>query len=311
MGYASTLLASSQRSRRGGLASRWLADYPYHGGPPSGGAGGGLTRTTSGILFFDDFNRADGALGGSWTNDAGTWTISSNAATSSGGNFDRCRNTSLSTNAAALYEWRCRAPSGGIYMMPRLMAAASDDFHLDLKGDNTDKRLSDGAATDHTIASLTLTMDTSYHAVKVWYTTVPDGSRDFVVYFDRVAKLGSLASPFHSTTGPTSAGNPGLMGYGGAPLFDWILVSSGHLLTVTGLSGTQAFRLFDGTHTVIGSSSTQSGGSATLDLITLVDGLTTGTVEVYDSTSWGTLVATYPGAGTATDIAGGDSYALS
>jgi hypothetical protein len=306
-GYAVHGLASTALAARGGLASRYLASYR----PEAGGAT--LTRTASGIIFYDDFARSDRALNGDngWVDDAGTWSIVSGVATSSGGNFDRNRNTGMTSTAAGIWEARAKAPSGGIYHMLRLLAPSSaDDYHLDLKGDNTDKRLSRAASSDNTLASLTLTMDaTSYHVVKVRYS----GTRDFVVWFDRAAGvLGSLGTPFHSTTGPTAAGVVGLMGYGGAPLFDWVLVSSDHLITVTGLTGTQGFRLFDSGASVIGSSGTQSSGSATLDLATLTDGLTTGFLQVYDDAgTWAvpTTGARYPAvSGNATDICGGDVY---
>ncbi len=311
-GYGSIQDATSLLTARGtlaslSLASKYLADYH-----PTTGPAGLLTRTTSGILFFDDFVRSDRALNGDngWVDDANTWSIVSNVATSSGQNFARCRNTGMTPVAAAIWEARVQSPSGGIYSMLRLLApSSSDDYHLDLKGDNSDKRLSRAASTDTTIATLTCTMNTSYHVIKVRYS----GTRDFVVWFDHAAGvLGSLGTPFTSGAGPTAAGVVGMMGYGGAPLFDWVLVSSSHILTVTGLSGTQAFRLFASGGGTIGSSGAQTAGSATLDLSTLVDGLTTGYIEVHPSTAFASMQARYPAvSGDATDIAGGDSYAFS
>lgn len=300
----------------GPTAYRGTARRGYHGlrladcrlSPAPGGGGGTLTRSASGILFFDDFVRSDRALNGDngWVDDANTWSIVSNVATSSGQNFARCRNTGMTPVADAVYEARAQAPSGGIYHMLRLLApSAADDYHLDMKGDNTDKRLARAASTDTTLASITLTMDTSYHVVKVRYSA----TRNFLVWFDHVLKLGSLGTPFNAGAGPTAAGAVGMMGYGGAPLFDWVLVSSSHTITVTGLSGTQAFRLFASGGATIGSSAAQSGGSATLDIALLVDGLTTGYIEVHSSTAFASMQARYPAvSGDATDIAGGDSY---
>lgn len=270
----------------------------------------GLTRTASGIVFYDDFGRADGALGGNWVDDAGTWSISSGQATSSGGNYDRNRNTGVSL-ADGIYEARMQSPSGGIYCGFRILApGAADDFHIFMKGDNTDKRLARAANTDTTVASITMTMDTSYHVHKLRYTA----TRNFVYWFDRVAKLGSLGSPFNSGAGPTAAGAVGLIGYGGAPLVDWVLVSTDHIITVTGLSGTQGFRLFDPSDVAIGSSGTQAGGSATLDVATLFDGKFAGYLKTYDDAgTWSvpTTAGRYPPVtGNANDVAGGDSYRL-
>lgn len=280
--------------------------------PVLSGSQNTLTRSASGILFFDDFNRSDRALNGDngWVDDAGTWSIASNVATSSGGNFDRCRNTGMTPVAGAVWETRAKAPSSGIYHMFRMLVpSSSDDYHFDMQGNNGDKRLSAGAASDTTLASgLTLTMDTNYHVIKALY----QATRKFVVWFDHSATtaLGTLGTPFTAGSGPTAAGVVGLMGYGGAPLFDWVLVSSDYKITVTGLSGTQAFRLFDSGGGTIGSSAAQSSGSATLDISSLVDGLTTGYIEVHPTTGFASMQARYPAiSGNATDIAGGDSYA--
>lgn len=269
----------------------------------------GLTRSASGIVFYDDFNRADGALGGNWVDDAGTWSISSGQATSSGGNYDRARNTGVSL-AAGVYEARLKAPSGGIYCGLRLLAPSSaDDYHVFLKGDNSDKRLARAAASDTTIASLTLTEDLNYHVLKVRYS----GTRDFVVWWDHAAGvLGSLGTPFNAGAGPTAAGAVGLIGYGGSPLVDWVLVSTDHIITMTGLSGSQGFRILDPSDVVIGSSGTQSGGTATLDVATLFDGRFAGYVQMYDDAgTWAVPNSNgrYPPVtGNANDIAGGDSY---
>lgn len=286
-----------------------LADCALSGA--SGGAAPGTTlaRTASGILFHDDFNRADGALGGNWVADQGTWAIASNLATNtSAGNFDRNRDTTIS-QADAVYECRMRAPTTSIYCGLRLLApGAADDYHAFWQGNNGDKRLARAASTDTTIATLTMTANTSFHVVKVRYTA----TRNFVIWVDRVAALGSLAVPFTSGAGPTAAGNPGLLSYGGAAEYDWILVSSDHFITVTGLSGTQAFRLFDSGGGTVGSSAAQTAGSATLSLATLTDGLHTGYIEVHPDTSFGSAQARYPAvSGNATDICGGDSYSFS
>ncbi len=314
--YASKGRLTRRRRASTSIASKYNARYTAV--VASGGGGGGgttLTRSTSGVLFFDDFVRSDRALNGDngWVDDANTWSIASNVATSSGQNFARCRNTGMTPAAAAVWEARAKAPSGSIYHMLRMLVpSSSDDYHFDLKGDNSDKRLSRTASTDTTIASgLTLTMDaTSYHVIKALY--VP--TQKWVVWFDHSATtaLGTLGSPFNGGAGPTAAGVVGMMGFGGAPLFDWVLVSSDHIITVTGLSGTQAFRLFASGGATIGSSAAQTAGSATLDIATLTDGLTTGYIEVHPTTSFASMQARYPAvSGDATDIAGGDSYAFS
>lgn len=280
-----------------------------------GGGGGSLTRTSSGILFYDDFARSDRALNGDngWVDDAGTWSIVSQQATSSGGNFDRCRNTGMTPVAGAVWEARAKAPSSGIYHMFRLLVpSSSDDYHFDMQGNNGDKRLATGASTDTTLASgLTLTMDaTSFHVIKALY----QATRQFVVWWDHSATeaLGNLGTPFTAGSGPTAAGVVGMMGYGGAPLFDWVLVSSDHLLAVGGLTTGQGFQLLDASDVVIGSSGAETAGTATLDIATLVDGLTTGYLQVYnDQGTWADPVsgARYPAvSGNATDLCGGDIY---
>ncbi len=298
------------------IARNWVASYTAVVAG-AGGAGHSLARTTSGIIFSDTFNRSDRALNGDngWVDDTGTWNISSNQATNtSAGNYDRNRNTGVSA-ATAVYEANMKAINGSNYCGIRCLApSSSDDYHIFMNGGNTDKRLARAANTDTTIASITMTMDTNFNVHKLLYTTVPDGSRDFVYWFNRVAKLGSVATPFHSTTGPTVAGAVGFISYAGAALYDWVLVSSDHFITVTGLSAGYGFRLFDGSSSLIGSSGSVTAGSATLDVATLFDGLFTGSIQVYsDQGTWATPITggRYPSSSTAADICGGDSYAFS
>jgi hypothetical protein len=309
------LAQDTSRGRRGFNGLR-LADCGLVAATTGGSSGGGttgLTRTASGIVFHDDFNRADGALGGNWVDDAGTWAISSGQATnSSGGNYDRCRNTGVSL-AAGVYEARLKAINGSNYCGLRYLApSAADDYHVFLNGGNSDKKLSRAAATDTTIASgLTLTMDTNYHVVKAKY--VP--SQKHVIWFDHnvTPALGSVGTPFNGAAGPTAAGAVGFISFAGAALYDWVLVSTDHVITVTGLSGTQAFRLYDASDVVIGSSGVQSGGSATLDIATLVDGLVAGHIQVFDDEgTWAaeTPNGRYPVSSIANDLCGGDEYAL-
>lgn len=297
------LVSARTRRRANGLS---LPELNLSGAQSVVG-GGTLTRAASGIVFYDDFNRADGSLGGSWVTDAGTWAISSNQATnSSGTNFDRCRNTGVSLTAG-VYEARMKAVSGTNYCGLRWLApSASDDFHFLAAGNNTDEHFARAAASDVNLGTLTATMDTNFHVWKVVYS----GTRQHVFLFDHATGvLGSFAVPFTPTTGPTAAGAVGFISYGGAAIYDWVLVSSGRFITVTGLTGTQAFRLFNSVGGTIGSSAAQSSGSATLDISTLVDGLVTGYIEVHPDTSFAAMQARYPAvSGNATDICGGDSY---
>jgi hypothetical protein len=288
-----------------------MADCRLSGALTGGGGGHALARLTAGLLFSDDFNRADGAPGGNWSNVSGTWVISSNALTDSApGNFHSMTNTF--SNGTGVYEAKMRAPTAGGYAGLRLMAhSGTDDFHQWVNNNGAsggDNRLGYGGSSDGSISNLGQVTGSTYHVVKV---DILAPARDFYVYLDRVLRLGSPGSRFRSSQGPTTAGTIGFWMYSSAPLIDYVLVYSSTIITVTGLTASQAFRIFDGSHTVIGSSATQSSGTATIDIATLVDGLITGTVEVYDTTAWGTLLATYPSAGTATDICGGDSYSFS
>ncbi len=293
------------------IASKYNARYNAAVVAAGGGAGTNLTRTTSGVIFFDDFVRSDRALNGDngWVTDTGTWAIVSNVATNtSAGNFDRNRNTGVSATTA-MYEHRVKTP-GVFYGGIRFLApSSSDDWHQWIVGNNSDQRLAYGANSDNTVATIgALGGDTTnFHVVKVWYAA----TRNFVVWHNHVLKLGTIASPFTpAAVGPTAAANVGFMTYGGAVLFDWVLVSSSYLITVTGLTGTQAFRLFASGGATIGSSAAQTAGSATLDISGLVDGLTVGYVELHTTTSFASLVARYPSAGDATDLCGGDVLTL-
>jgi hypothetical protein len=311
MGYASQQLASAARAYRGGYASQWLADY--HGSQAAGGGGGGgsnLARTTSGIVFSDTFNRADGSPGGNWTADQGTWAISSNVLqNTSAANFDRIRNTGVSL-ADGVYEARVRAPASGRYAGLRILAPdANDDYHLWLH-DGSDNSLGYAAASDSRISSNLITEDGNFHVLKLIYIT----SRKFVVYYDHVAVLGSVAAPFTSGAGPTATAGVGFMAYNGQSDFDWVLVSSDHLISVGGLAAGQGFQLLDPSDVAIGSSGAESGGTATLDISGLVDGLTTGYIQTYDDQgTWAvpTPGGRYPASSTASDICGGDVYTLS
>jgi len=234
------------------------------------------------------------------------------AKNTSAGNFDRNRQSGL-TLAAGVYEARIRAPTTAIYCGIRLLApSAADDYHIFWQGNNGDKRLARAANTDTTLASLTMTADTSFHVIKARYT----GTRNFVLWLDHSATtiLGTLGSPFIPGSGPTAAGNPGLLSYGGAAEYDWMLVSSDHLITVTGLSGTQAFRLYDASAVLLGSSAVQSAGTATLSVATLFDGLGAGNIQVFDDEgTWAVPTANGrypPNTGVSNDICGGDVYAL-
>lgn len=298
------------RGRRGARGLH-LADCAL--GLPGAPPPATLTRTQSGIVFYDDFSRSDRPLGGDngWVDDVGTWAIVSGFATNtSGGNFDRNRQTGIAARTSGVYEARFQVP-GGRYAMLRLLAAdASNDWHLDLDANNGDKWLAYHAlpgTSDARVGTLTCTMNSSFHTAKARYT----GTRQFVIWFDHSATtaLGTLAVPFAPTLGPTAAGYPGLMAYGGGSvLWDWVLVSSDHQITVNGLTGAQAWRLFDASHTLLASSATQSGGSAAISIATLGDGLLTGSLEVYTSTTWAVLLASYPPSGVATDLCGGDQF---
>ncbi len=292
------------------IASKYNARYNAVVAGGGGGGGNSLARTTSGILLYDDFSSA---LSGNWSVGQGTWSTSGgNLSNTSAGNFDRIHNTTVSV-ASAMYEMRAKAPSNPIYiMLACLVASGTSDWHVDAIGQNNDKALAYNGTSDTRAATLTFTMDTTnFHVLKMLY--IP--TKHFVVWHNHVAGIGSgtIAVPFDASagTGPTAAGNPGIMAYGGAILVDWYLVSSDYKITVTGLTGTQAFRLFASGGATIGSSAAQTAGSATLDISSLVDGLTTGYIEVHPDTSFASMQARYPGAGDSTDIAGGDSYAFS
>jgi hypothetical protein len=299
-------------SGRRGYHGLRIADCSLVG---AGGGGVSLVQDSSGIVFYDDFGRSDRNLNGDngWVTDTGTWEIVSGlAVNTSGGNFDRNRQAGMTARTAGVYEARFQVAAGRYSMLRFLAADASNDWHIDLDANNGDKHLAYHAlpgVSDNRVASPSLTMNSSFHTIKARYT----GSRDFVLWFDHAspAALGTLGTPFHSTLGPTAAGYVGLMAYGGGCFYDWVLVSADHLITVNSLSTGWGFRLLDPSDAPVGSSGAESGGTATLSVATLFDGLYTGHLQVYqDPGTWALPVtgARYPSGSGDADMCGGGIY---
>jgi hypothetical protein len=298
---AGRLAAMSSRGRRGYHGLR-LEDLRLT--PPAGGSGT-LVRTTSGLLFTDTFNRADGAPGGTYVSDQGTFVIDTNRLTnSSAGNMDRCRFTAVSATDA-VYEARLQAPSGGQYAGLRfLSASASTDYHQWVHN-GADTGLGYDANTDSRITSLGISLDGNYHVIKAAYFS----TRSIRVWCDTTLRIsgGGAGGGFTSGAGPTTAGAIGVICYGGQVYCDWLAAYTSTVLTVTGLSAGMGFQLFTSGDVLIGSSGAESGGSATLDTGPLTTGLTDGYVLVYtDQGTWAAPVAT--ARADHTDIVGGDSY---
>lgn len=101
--------------------------------------------------------------------------------------------------------------------------------------------------------------------------------------------------------------------------YDYLQIFSSYKLNVTGLSPGNAVRLFDQSGT-LESQGTESAGTATLDMLSTVDGVPCdldtnpdhdsggfkGTIEVYSDNTFANLICSY----SADDIWGGDTYTL-
>jgi hypothetical protein len=81
--------------------------------------------------YSDDFNRANGAIGASWTQDSGTWTIASNVAgKASAAGFDQARYASDLGSADHYCEIELRTNNGGIAAGPAVRMSATGSYAL-------------------------------------------------------------------------------------------------------------------------------------------------------------------------------------
>ncbi len=119
-----------------------------------------------------------------------------------------------------------------------------------------------------------------------------------------------------STSGLSTGLNDGSNTYPGvyyynAPGARWrnIVAYKDYRITVNGLSSSMAFRLFDNVGGTLGSSGTQSGGTAHVN-VHLLSWPITGFIQVYSDNTYAIALpgGRWPSAGNATDIVGGDVF---
>lgn len=292
----------------------------------------GLFRT-SGLLYADTFNRADGSPGTPWVSDLGTWRIVSNkltlqtAAYTGSPEFapDRLRNTAINSNR--MVAEFVMAVAGGQQAGPLLLGQSGQN------GEGYEMLITPGVGLQQTAhntpvvggvrqtpttwfgSQLPVTGDQEYR-----YKVSMDASGSTLLVNNRTEWLvqdlvnAGANSPHDAIVGPTAAGAGGFVAYGGTSFtIDEVYFYKSIYLTVSGLTGTQGFRLYDATNAVIGSSAAQSGGSATLNIATLINCPFTGYIQVFDDAgTWAapTTDGRAPASGSYTNIYGGDVWAF-
>jgi hypothetical protein len=290
---------------------------------PSGGGGGAPNPSTlyvqrRGLLFYDDFGGYSGntSIGSSlpengWDSFAGSWEIRGGVLVSAtGANDELIYNTNV-YGLGYVVEVRARVTGStqyaGIFMSAQPGSVRNDNGFLFKTNDLQFNYHNPGLFAANSITSgVTLTTNTYYRLKGQVRHSIHTTNHRGRAWQDRVLKL----SEFNSTIGPTAPGYPGIGIYGGAPEYDLFCVYRDCFIRVYGLSGTMAFRLFDSSNTLMGSSGAQINGQASLDVMTLIDCPFNGFIILYTDTTYATQVtdARFPASGNDPTICGGDIW---
>lgn len=298
-----------------------------------GGGGGGTNPSTlypirRGLLFFDDFGgygTSDVNIGNNgppekgWFGISGTWNVNhtnqGQLQSTTGANDELLVNTSpglyglsyiveikaRSTNAGSIYF--------GIFMGCLLTSTRQDNGFLVKNGDLQYNYHNGGGLTAATSTSTGISLsNNTYYRLKGQARCSGAGISNHYgeAWLDKVSKL-----TFNSSLGSNAPGWPGIGIYGGAPEIDLFCVYRDRTIRVYGLAGTNyAFRLYDSSNTLVGSSGTEVNGVATLDIMTLIDCPFAGHIILYTDNTYGTQVtdARWPAAGNDPTICGGDDF---
>lgn len=249
--------------------------------PASGGGGSGassrVSLTTSGLQYYINFknypdqalpNAANGSTGpDGWyvhnTNDQGSWELVNGLLIpTTNGNMDRCRRDSA-TWLNKIYEYGFRHLSN-FHIGGRQAVGASEDYDQLIRHQEWQRDY--GAASTYgqnisTSTSVRVLMNTySRYKMRLNWTGAARLLSDW-------QNRKSVFNAFSSGAGPTTAGGIGVIAYQAqyvAGMTDYAVYDD-TVISVAGLSGTDGFRLYDALGNLVGSSSAQSSGTATLD----------------------------------------------
>lgn len=293
-----------------------------------------LTRSASGLILYQDFEALTlGDISGQsgWITRLGTGTpnfdqglggphtvVAGKYLQMTSGGYHRTQNeTATALNQVIEARMRLQAADWMGLRWAVTPGVTWSEYAVLLKSGSTDGLYYVTGGTQLSIA-----LDTAPTIVtNTWYRvrvkfTYSGGTRTAIVWIQDDALASPPVELFSGTVpgGPTVAGYPGVEVFnGGGVQVDWFSVYSSDPLTVTGLTGSQGFRVYNASDTVLASSAAQSGGSASVDLAAVLSSPFTGYIKVFeDAGTWATETpqGRYPaGAGTtATDLRHGDSY---
>lgn len=333
-----TTFGASGGSHSGGLVpdpgasagtTRFLREDATWQTAGGGGGGGGsrLALSSTGLLYYINFRNfpdqalpsaANGSTGpDGWyvhnTNDQGTWELVNGLLIpTSNGAMDRCRRDSA-TWLNAIYEygmWR----NASLHIGGRQAVGTNADYDQLIR--NLEWQVNYGAGgtygTSISQGGAVRTPSNLYsrHKLRINWTGT---QRLLSNWENRRARLNA----FLSASGPTAVGGIGAIAYQAqlaVGLTDYAVYTDTKV-TVTGLSGTQAWQLFAEDGTLLGSSGTQSGGSASVDTApnganAVCDFPLYGSIQVYTDNTYATPSSgnsRFPVEGEAL-IWGGNSY---
>lgn len=261
---------------------------------------GSLTRTTTGLLFRDDFNRADGELGADWTAESGSWTISNGelrAVTTQGANtvlrlngFANRRDFHVQVKNARSnlvnYGTMWVRRSSGFYQVD--LGASSDAGRANVprvyRNNGWWGLLAYGVTSAVTDTAYRVSYSLADKEHRLWV----NGIRQLVAQESASTDLGAGGFAFN-TYGNVS---------GGVVRFDNLVICSDRIVTITGLPAGYRLRIAG-----LLSELATAGVSVTLDLMGTE--LPLPQIEVLDST--GAVVKVFA---PADGVWGGDRYSL-